>query len=322
MKYFLILIALFSLSLKAVAQKKQNVYYFNKDNIEVKNPDSLYYSRIIQEPDSGSTFYNLIEFYKDGKIKTRGKVSKFKPMLIYHGMLFRNFENGNKASVSNYKNGFLVGSEYLYYTNGNPKEERLYFENKEKTYNPKRIIYKTISVYNQKGENLLDQNNSGTINNEDENGNREVGTYLNGLKVGTWQSYSKKENETYTDEYQDGVFIIGKTTQANGEILKYTEMEKMPEFKGGTEAFGKFLASKLTYPPDAYRSRIQGKVYVYFIVNPDGRLSDFEVEKSVSVDIDHEAIRVLKLSPKWNTGLQRGKPVRVSYIIPINFKLQ
>jgi antitoxin component YwqK of YwqJK toxin-antitoxin module len=184
MKNFLFILLL-NIALSVQAQKRQNVYYFNQQNVEVLNPDSSYYSRVIQEPDSGSTFYNLIEIYKNGKIKTRGKVSDFNPNLIYQEALVRNYENGRKASISNYKNNVLIGSEYLYYENGLLKEERLYLENKEKTFNPKRIVYKTISFNNPQGQTFLDESGTGTFNLEHENGNWEKGTYLNGLKVGT-----------------------------------------------------------------------------------------------------------------------------------------
>jgi hypothetical protein len=71
MKYLLFLIYL-TATLNLHAQKKQNIYYLNQQNVEVLNPDSSYYSRIIQEPDTGSTFCNLIEIYKNGKVKTEG----------------------------------------------------------------------------------------------------------------------------------------------------------------------------------------------------------------------------------------------------------
>ena len=321
MKYLIIGLLSVFISSTTQAQKKQNVYYFNQQDVEVLNPDSSTYSRIIQEPDSGSTFYNLIEFYKDGKVKTRGKVSEFIPNLIYQETLIRNHPNGKKANISNYKNGVLKDSEYLYYENGFLKEERLYLENKEKTYNPKRIIYKTISFNNPQGKEFLNENGSGDFNLEHENGNWEKGSYANGLKVGTWQSFDNKENEAYTDNYQDGLYISGKTTNANGETLSYFEIEKKPEFKGGLNEFGKFLGKNLRYPKIASKAKIQGRVYVNFIVEKDGTLSDIKVGKGLSVEIDAEALRVINLSPQWNPGLQRGKLVRVSYTLPILFQL-
>jgi TonB family protein len=310
------------IALSTQAQKKQNVYYFDKNNIEIKNPDSSYYSRIIQEPDSGSTFYNLIEIYKTGKIKTQGTVSDFEPKLIYEGTTVKNYQNEKKASISNYKKGVLIGSEYLYYENGLLKEERLYLENKEKTFNPKRIVFKTISFNNPQGKEFLDENGTGTFNLEHENGNWEKGTYLNGLKVGTWQAYDKKENETYTDEYKEGVYISGKTTKANGEILTYQEIQKVPEFKGGLQAFGKFLGKNLNYPAEARDRRIMGRVYTSFIVENNGVLTNFKVDKGIGYGCNEEALRVIQLSPTWLPGLERGIPVRVFYTIPIFFQIQ
>lgn len=324
MKKYLILIftlLVITFPLKAQAQKKQNTYYFNQQDVEVINPDSAYYSRVIQEPDSGSTFFNLIEFYKGRILKSRGKVIVFYPNLIYQETLIRYFPNERKASISNYRNGILIGSEYLYYENGLIKEERLYLENKEKTYNPKRIIYKTISYSNPQGKSLLDKDGTGSFNLEHGNGNREKGTYLNGFKVGTWESYNKKDNESYIDDYEEGVYKSGKTIKADGEIVNYQELEKLPEFKGGISAFGKFLVNNLKYPPNSRDSKIQGKVFIKFNVNANGLLSDFEIIDGVNNELNQEALRVIKLLPSWTPALKRGIPQSTSYTVPISFQL-
>jgi len=307
--------------LKTQAQKTQNVYYFNQQDVKVANPDSAYYSRVIQQPDSGSNFYNLIEFYIGRTVKSRGKVSEFFPTLIFQETLIRYFPNGKKLSISNYKKGTLIGSEYLYYENGGIKEERLYLDNKEKIYNPKRIIYKTVSIYNPAGQNLIDENGYGTIDIKQENGDWEKGVYLNGLKTGLWLHYNKKENETYTDEYKEGVYISGKTTKVNGEIIYYQELEKIPEFKGGSSALGKFLVNNLKYPPNSRNSKIQGKVFVKFNVNTNGLLSDFEIIEGVNNELNQEALRVLKLLTPWAPALKRGVPQKTSYTLPISFQL-
>jgi TonB family protein len=322
MKHLIIGLIYVIITSSTFAQKKQNIYYFNQQDVEVTNPDSSYYSRVIQEPDSGSTFFNLIEFYKDRKVKSRGKVSEFNPNLIFQETLVRNFPNGKKASISTFKNGVLTGSEYLYFESGVLKEERFYLENKEKTYNPKRIIYKTVSIHDTAGQNFLDENGSGLVNIEEENGDWQKAIYLNGLKTGVWESYNKKENETYTDVYQDGLYISGKTTKANGEIISYQEIEKLPEFKGGLSAFGRFLGENLRYPPDAARDGIQGRIYISFIVEKDGTFSELKIAKGVRQDLDDEALRVVKLSPIWNPALKRGITQKTSYTIPVFFQLK
>ena len=101
------------------------------------------------------------------------------------------------------------------------------------------------------------------------------------------------------------------------EFITY---ETMPEFPGGTNALLKFLADNIKYPnTDAC---VQGRVIVEFIVNKDGSLSDFRVVKSLAPEFDKEALRVLKLMPKWIPGMQLGKPVRVKFTVPVKFRLE
>jgi len=99
-------------------------------------------------------------------------------------------------------------------------------------------------------------------------------------------------------------------------------VEEMPEFPGGELALRTFIAKEIKYPVTAQESGIQGKVYVNFVVNTDGMVSDARVIRSVHPSLDEEAIRVVNSLPKWKPGKQRGKPVRVSFSVPISFVLQ
>jgi protein TonB len=101
----------------------------------------------------------------------------------------------------------------------------------------------------------------------------------------------------------------------------FTVVEQEPVFPGGFQSFYKFLAKNVHYPASAVQNHIQGKVFVTFVVETDGSLTDMKVVKSVSPDIDAEAIRVLKSSPNWKPGLQNGKPVRIQFAVPIDFSL-
>lgn len=98
--------------------------------------------------------------------------------------------------------------------------------------------------------------------------------------------------------------------------------EVMPEPKGGYKKFYEFLKKNLNYPKTARRMMLEGKVYVQFIVEKDGSLTDIHVVKGIGGGCDEEAIRVLQKAPKWKPGLQRGRPVRVKKAIPIIFKFR
>ena len=98
-------------------------------------------------------------------------------------------------------------------------------------------------------------------------------------------------------------------------------VEEMPEFPGGEREMFRFLAANIKYPPMAKDAGIQGIVYVQFVVDVDGSLTEFKLLRTVHPDLDAEALRAAKLMPNWSPGKQRGKPVRVIYNLPIRFKL-
>jgi len=101
----------------------------------------------------------------------------------------------------------------------------------------------------------------------------------------------------------------------------YTAVERVPEFPGGLEAFGKFLATNVKYPATAREQKIQGRVVITFIVEKDGSLSNERVVRGITDDLNNEALRVIKLSPQWKPGMQGNRPVRVQYSVPISFAL-
>lgn len=102
----------------------------------------------------------------------------------------------------------------------------------------------------------------------------------------------------------------------------YTLVENLPEFPGGIDSMVVFLSTNVKYPEECAKAAIQGRVIVQFVVDTDGSIVDVVVSKSGGHPLlDEEAVRVVKMMPKWTPGKHEGKPVRVRYTIPINFKL-
>ena len=90
---------------------------------------------------------------------------------------------------------------------------------------------------------------------------------------------------------------------------------------GGMPAFYEFVGKKLKYPAQARRMGIEGKVFVEFVIERDGTITDVKAIKGIGAGCDEEAVRVLQSAPKWKPGKQRGKPVRQRMVLPIAFKL-
>jgi protein TonB len=106
------------------------------------------------------------------------------------------------------------------------------------------------------------------------------------------------------------------------ENYVFVTVEKHPVFPGGEGALLKWISDNMVYPTIAAENGISGRVTCQFVVNVDGSVTDVEVVRGRDQYLDKEAIRVLKMLPKFTPGEQRGKPVRVRYSVPVNFKLQ
>ncbi len=101
----------------------------------------------------------------------------------------------------------------------------------------------------------------------------------------------------------------------------YLKVEKMPTFPGGQDALVKFLVANIQYPETAKQKKVQGKVFVCYIVRADGSVTNVKIQRGIGSGCDEEALRVAKLMPKWNPGEHNGKPVDVQFVLPIKFAL-
>ena len=117
-----------------------------------------------------------------------------------------------------------------------------------------------------------------------------------------------------------------KTTQTRKDTATddkvYEVCEQMPIFEGGDAALLKYLTDSVKYPELAKKHGVQGRVVIGFIVEKDGSLTDVKVLRHVDIDLDAEALRVVKGMPKWIPGCQDEQLVRVRYNVPVSFRLK
>jgi protein TonB len=133
--------------------------------------------------------------------------------------------------------------------------------------------------------------------------------------------------DLFTSEFDEKVAVnIVKFSDVEQDMAEdeiFVIVEDMPGFGGGdSNKFREFISKNLRYPEIAAENGIQGRVFVAFVVEADGRVSNVRVVRGVDPALDREAVRVVETSPKWKPGMQRGKPVRVSFTFPIIFVLQ
>lgn len=132
-----------------------------------------------------------------------------------------------------------------------------------------------------------------------------------------------EDDETdFDDEIQMYDFEVTEEQEEEEEEI-FVVVEDMPTFRGGdVNKFRNWVQQRVKYPQIAAENGIQGKVFLMFVVEPDGSVSNVTIMRGVDPALDNEAIRVVESSPKWAPGKQRGAPVRVRFSITVNFQLQ
>ena len=115
---------------------------------------------------------------------------------------------------------------------------------------------------------------------------------------------------------EENLNLAKSTEQTTGVIL-----DSIPKYPSGIIAFMRWLDKTVVYPPDCIRRRIEGIVEIAFIVEPTGKITDARILKSAAPQLDHEALRVIHLMPKWIPATKNGKPIKAQVTLPIVFEL-
>jgi TonB family protein len=133
------------------------------------------------------------------------------------------------------------------------------------------------------------------------------------------RGYPKQEPVNKTANTLLNEVVIRNKADESGQVYDFVSLDAAPSFPGGMNQFYAYVQKSIKYPQEARDKKIQGKVFLSFVVETDGALSDIKVERKLGGGTDEEAVRVLEESPKWIPGVQKGQKVRVKYNIPISF---
>jgi len=142
----------------------------------------------------------------------------------------------------------------------------------------------------------------------------------NGVIEIVTKSQDFTERLTAFTEKNKGNMPPEKQTDSQGRAI-YNIVEEMPEFPGGQEGLMNYLGSNIKYPPEAQAGKIQGRVYIQFVINTEGQTEQLKILRGVHPLLDNEAYRVIETMPAWKPGKQKGQNVSVSYTVPISFVL-
>jgi TonB family protein len=319
----LFFIAISFLAANSGFAQKQNVYFLKNSGKLVNIRDSADYIRIVREPDSASNLYNVFEFYLSGKQKMLGKSSKIFPSIL-EGVSISYFENGNRKEVSEYKNGYLVNEQYLFYPNGKAYITLKYPAAPKMQATDVRPPALIISAYDSTGKAAVTDSN-GYYKGYNENFTRivEEGPIKNGKRHSEWKGYEDRIHASFTETYVDGELVKGISVFDKNDTVQYTKARVVqPYYQSGLDKFYRFLGMSIRYPDNARRNGTQGRVLLGFVVEKDGALSNIEIMQSAGKDLDAESIRVLTQSRGWQPGTVCGRKVKVFYTVPVIYTIQ
>jgi TonB family protein len=300
--------------------------------------------------DKSSSILSYSGWYEDGKLRFTAPYVNGKE----EGIEKWYYEDGSELSETPYVNDKKSGTGKWYYPHGAVRSEVIYVNdlqegtskgyyptgelNDESTYVKDTLV--GISKYYYKNGKLQAEvphakgKMDGTYKLYYESG-KPMGTYdyvngkLNGYVILYWENKILKRR----DKYEDGKFVEGKCYDSDGLAVQhydyyvegpsddiYTIVQQMPVFQGN---MNEYLSKNIKYPKKEQKKGIMGTVYINFIVEKDGTVSNAKVLRGVEggPGLEEEALRVISHMPKWTPGIQNGLTVRVSYNIPIRFVL-
>jgi TonB family protein len=326
--------------------------YMRKKEIMIDGSHTFYKDGIIEKTFNyrKEELISQMDYYADGQPKTlvpgdqelNGEYKRWHPngQISYSGYYKDNLKDGNFESFDEsgkslkkgvYEKGKLVSGEHVLMNIAyeNPEvsakyekgEEALnqYLTEKAKSLNPSRIVYsdkefKLNIVFDEKGVMTNIYNTTSSTDMEKET----IKAVLRDFPAFT---PAMEEGIPVTNIQLFTLKVTADGVRFESEDKVYTSVDENPVFRGGPIALRNYLTSHTNYPEKARASRIQGKVFVSFVVNKDGKVSDANIVQGIHPLLDAEALRVVNDMPKWKPGRLHGQLVRVGYTLPVTFSL-
>jgi TonB family protein len=293
-KTIIVLLGLTSLvNLNIIGQTTNDTIYYNKSWKETIKSKAAYYS-LIEIKDNT---YIVRDYYINGKLQMLGHYSSIEPK-IKNGQFLYYDTYGNVLDEINYKNDIKDGYSISYYKNN--------FLFSEGNYS---IGYKNgLWKYYHNNGNL----------------EREI-TYNNGTVDGTCYHYDLNNKKIFKTVVEKGVdketYYINESGIEN-KILNISFSKYLPKFPGGLNGLNRFLQKNVQYPQEAIDKGINGKVIIHFLVDNNGNVLYPRIYRSIHPLLDQEALRVVRMMPKWTVSVKVNKSNKCSiFLQPVNFSL-
>jgi TonB family protein len=307
---FLSLFTLFTFQKASAQAGKDTIMLFFKNSGKlVFRKDSADYIRFILPLDPVTGLYKIVEINTNGKPKLITNSKTRDIIFKREGASTDYFPNGKKKTVAIYKSGEIAGDVMEYYPNGKLYLSQTFVSDKKLTYNECRDSTDIVLAENGNGKFLKFNSDFTKL--------YEEGPIVNGVEDGEWTVFIHDKKLAFT--YTKGIITTPVNYDMSDEIFTTADIE--PTFKGGMILFYNFLGHTVKYPAKDREDNVQGKVFVTFVVEKDGTLTNTKVAAAPSKEMGEEALRAVKLSPPWVPGSIAGRAVRTAFTVPINFTI-
>lgn len=283
----LLFFILFIAHCKTFAQR----IYLSADEFQTSKASAHYYRDITQ---SGAGYLVETYYVSSGKLQSRMTCSSVNPRPIKNGIATTYYENGNVKSIEHYEAGNMTGLN-SYFTEKGDSSSLTFCRKTGDSDEPFKKIY--IQIWNTEGKPVL---NKGT---------------------GIHQESTQTGNITFS-HYVDSILTHSYKIDVNTHDTVYMVAEKGIEFPEGITKFYEYIGKNLHYPTKARFKGIQGRVFIEFIVEPNGSITNAKVLKGIGGGCDEEALRTLtSYKLKFSPAYHAGRPVRSVLVLPFTFIL-
>ena len=337
MKKLLITLGVLSIALIGHSQDENKKIYLDEDFKRCDSVDASYF-QLIEKIEGRQSPYWEMTYFQNGQLQSEkpcmgkecelknGEFSEYHPNGkkkangIYqknrlHGLYVSWYDNGQIQSQGKYETSKKTGIWEYWYESGTPflieKYDRVNDSNN----------YSLDSYWNKSGQKTV-TNGTGHVDSLYENPviPYSTGKVKDGKKTGEWKGFNPKGRPVYIESYVNDK-VKGTSWDKNGQEYTYTEVESQPLPKRGMRTFLRFVQNNIYYPIDARKAGVEGRVFVQFVVDTDGKLTNVKTIKGIGSGCDEEAERVIARAKAWKPAIQRGRPVKVKMVLPVTFKL-
>ncbi len=316
-QFYLINLFFIFFSTSSFGQENDDAFFYIDSLGQVSEEANHKYIRLVKQYNVQKDDYQFIEYYKSGKIAAAG-TTKDRDLMRKIGTVIHYYENGTKKEISNYVESHLSGKQFKWYENGSIESEKEFSYDKVKNKTSEKIIQYWNTEKKQiviDGNGIYEALTEDAIEGFEKNGQiYEKGEIKNGLKHGKWIGHSTYPKISFTEEYDNGKLLNGISIDEENNQYTYTEVKQEPTPAKGMNDFYRYVGKKYNAPNIRGFS---GKIYITFIVDKAGKLTEAKLVRDAGYGTGAEALRVINEAKDWKPGKKRGISSRFFYSLPI-----